>query len=319
MSSIYDWLKAEIEAGTFESGCRLPDHADLGADGDGWVPGAYESLLMRSTYSIRRSSIQNFLLARKVRKQILDPSEQNEKAEETALLKSGALAAVDPLISFLYSMKTDKAKMRDEALRLASTSRKRELVKVGIALLGACGDENEEWIEGDKEVLLTLARHEEFTFYAAPALRARVGADKVNEYLLPLCDLVDGWGKTAILYELNYEKTPAGTPAIEYLLRRGCKNRLGLALNANLCATKGRLAEKLEELCAEDASLPDGELWTGICDVMEGLTAFDGIHDSLNDYKFGIRARDAFATLIGARTELTQIDPRGEEILQRMR
>ena len=372
MSSIYEWLKTEIAAGTLESDCRLPDHADLGPDAEGWVPGAYESLLMRSTQSLRRSSFQNFLLALKVRKQILDPSEKNAEKEEAALLKSGALAVVDPLISFLFSLKTDKAKMHAEAVRLATGSTKRELVKVGIALLGVCGGNGAgggsvaeaagAGADGaadagnapnpagaahceDIDVLLTLARHEEFTFYAAPALRALAGPDKVNSLLLPLCRLVDGWGKTAILYELNYTPAATGTEAAgtdatgtdaagtevaqadneyraekvyDYLLRHGCENRLGPALNANLCATKGRLAGKLESICAGE-TVPDRELWTGICEIMWGLTAFDGVNDSLNDYKSGIRARDAFASLVKTRPELAELDSRGEEIVRRMR
>ena len=355
--TIYEWITNEIATGAFESNCRLPDHADLGEPGgESWVPGAYESLLMRSNYSIRRYAIQNYLLARKVRKQMLKPSEKHREAEEKALLKAGALAVVDPLISFLFAMRTDKAAMRAEARRLALGTGKRELVKVGIALLGVCGEVGDNGVAGDSDaavggeigvsdaagtaaadnalapsdldLILTLSRHEEFTFYGAPATRALVGAAKVNDVLLPLADLLDGWGKTAILYELNYDKALADAdvsgvnPASDYLLRRGCKNRLGPALNANLCATKGRLSDTLEQLVAaagEGATLPDQELFTGICEIMWGLTEFDGVHDSLNDYKYGITARGAFKDLLDARPELCELDSRAGTILERMR
>lgn len=317
MSPIYEWIKSRIDSGTFESDSRLPDHADLGYDGANWIPGAYESLLMRSTYSIRRYPLQNYMLARKVRKQMLRPSDANREKEETALLKTGALAVVDPVISFLFRMKTDKEAMRTEALRLAAGSDKRELVKVGIALLGMCGHEE------DLDLLLTLSRHEEFTFFGAPAVRALVGSERVNGALMPLLDLLDGWGKTAVLYELNYDRSavPDGAdvnPAPGYLLRRGCANRLGLALNANICATKGELARALEDIAASDA-LPDAELYKGICDIMWGLTEFDGEHDSINDYKNGIAARNAFKQLVETRPALKELDARGEEIVERMR
>ncbi len=311
--SIYSWILARQADGGFASDVNLPDHDDLGPDGGAaWVPGAYEALLMRSDYSIRRYAFQNYLLARKVKKQITKPSDANREAAETALRKTGAIAVVDPLASFLISMRTDRNAARSEAMRLAAESGKRELVKVGIALLGVFGSAE------DIPVIETLSSHEEFTFYGAPAIRALAGAEKVNGILLPLCDRLDGWGKTAILYELNYSGENGGT-ASDYLLRRGCANRLGTEINANLCATKGRLSEKLEELCAPDAELPDGELFRGICDIMWGLTVFDGVHDSINDYKHGINARSCFKELVESKPVLCETDGRAAAIIERMR
>ncbi len=309
--SIYKWLRLSQAEDAYESNCPLPDHADLGENANAWVPGAYEALLMRSDYSISRFALLNYLLARTVRKQMLTPSPANQAREEAKLLKTGALATVDPLISHLSRMNVPRDAMRTEALRLACESSKRELVKVGMALLGQSGEPS------DAEILLTLGRHEEFTFFAAPALRALLGADAVNDALLPLADQVDGWGKTAILYELNYSLE--GSAAPEYLLRRGCANRLGPALNANLCATKGQLAERLEAILAVDSSPLDAELCVGICEILWGLTEFDGIHDSLNDYKHGIAARNAFVKLMKERPEVFSADARAAEIVERMK
>ena len=322
--SIYKWLQLEQAGSAYESNCPLPDHADLGDNAGAWVPGAYEALLMRSDYSISRFALLNYLLARTVRKQMLTSSPANQAKEEAKLLKTGALATVDPLISHLSRMNVPRDAMRTEALRLACETSKRELVKVGMALLGQSGEPS------DAEILLTLGRHEEFTFFAAPALRALLGADAVNDALLPLADQVDGWGKTAILYELNYSLE--GSAAPEYLLRRGCANRLGPALNANLCATKGQLAERLEAILADEggeggtaenaagAAAPlDAELCTGICEILWGLTEFDGVHDSLNDYKHGIAARNAFVQLMKERPEVFAADDRAAEIVERMK
>ena len=327
--SIYKWLQLAQADGAYESNCPLPDHADLGDNADAWVPGAYEALLMRSDYSISRFALLNYLLARTVRKQMLTPSPANQAKEEAKLLKTGALAIVDPLISHLSRMNVPRDAMRTEALRLACESNKRELVKVGMALLGQSGEPS------DAEILLTLGRHEEFTFFAAPALRALLGADEVNNALLPLADQVDGWGKTAVLYELNYSLE--GSAAPEYLLRRGCANRLGPALNSNLCATKGQLAERLEailaarnpgaagdegstaEIAADAAAPIDAELCIGICEILWGLTEFDGVHDSLNDYKHGIAARNAFVQFMKERPEVFAADDRAAEIVNRMK
>ena len=290
--SIYKWLQLEQAGSGYESNCPLPDHADLGDNAGAWVPGAYEALLMRSDYSISRFALLNYLLARTVRKQMLTSSPANQAKEEAKLLKTGALATVDPLISHLSRMNVPRDAMRTEALRLACETSKRELVKVGMALLGQSGEP--------------------------------------SDALLPLADQVDGWGKTAILYELNYSLE--GSAAPEYLLRRGCANRLGPALNANLCATKGQLAERLEAILADEggeggtaenaagAAAPlDAELCTGICEILWGLTEFDGVHDSLNDYKHGIAARNAFVQLMKERPEVFAADDRAAEIVERMK
>ena len=50
-----------------------------------------------------------------------------------------------------------------------------------------------------------------------------------------------------------------------------------------------------------------------------GLLAFDGVHDSINDYKHGNRARVSFVVLTQKYRELAFMDERTEEILKRMR
>jgi len=304
--SIYSWIRDNSPA----SDAPLPDHGDLGENGGQWVPGAYESLLMRSDYSIRRPALLNLSLALKARKQMKQPSDAHAAAFESAVLGAGgAISVVDPLISFLYKLRVDREKARTEALRLATESDKRELVKTGIALLGVYGNAAE-----DVPVLEVLAAHEEFTFFCAPAIHTLCGEEGVNAVLLPLARRLDGWGKTAILYELNYEAPEAR----EFCLLEGCRNRLGTAENANVCATKGGLSECLSGLLEGD-NPPDPALFAGICDIFEGLTAYDGQHDSLNDYKHGNAARAAFAELLKKYPSLKETDPRAEKLLEKMR
>ncbi len=305
--TIYDFLTVNKPEG-YSSCCALPDHALLGAAGNDWVAGAFEGMMMRSLYSIRRQAMMNYLLARKVRRQIVKPSEENRAAMHKALIKASALPVVDPLISFLTGFHLDREAVAAEARHLATETEHRELVKVGIALLGSFGK-----MEDIDTILLPLGRHEEFTFYVAPAVKALLGDDR-NRVLLPLADEVDGWGRLAVLYELNFTD-----PAVkDYLLRYGCRNCLGLEEAANLCATKGDLAGMLDMLVAAE-DLPDADLYRGICDIFMGLLAFDGVHDSINDYKHGHRARVSFVVLTQKFRELAQWDPRTEEILKKMR
>lgn len=305
--TIYDFLTVNKPEG-YTSCCALPDHALLGAAGDDWVAGAYEGMIMRSLYSIRRQAVMNYLLARKVRKQIVRPCQKHREAMHRALVKTSALPIVDPLISYLSGFGLEREAVRGEALHLATQTEHRELTKVGIALLGTFGKK-----EDIETILLPLGRHEEFTFYVAPAIKALLADDR-NRVLLPLAEEVDGWGRLAVLYELHFTD-----PAVkDYLLRYGCRNRLGFEEAANLCATKGDLMGTLDRLLEQDA-MPDGELYRGICDIFTGLLAFDGVHDSLNDYKYGHRARIAFVCLTEAHRELVLMDPRTEGILKRMR
>lgn len=305
--TIYDFLTVNKPEG-YRSDCALPDHALLGDAGATWVAGAYEGMIMRSLYSIRRQAMMNYLLARKVRKQIVKPSPENRVAMEKALMKASALPIVDPLISFLTGFHLDREAVAAEARHLATETEHRELVKVGIALLGSFGK-----MEDIDTILLPLGRHEEFTFYVAPAVKALLGDDR-NRVLLPLADEVDGWGRLAVLYELHFTDPEVKS----YLLCYGCRNRLGLEEAANLCATKGDLADMLDMLVSGD-TLPDPELYHGICDILMGLLAFDGVHDSINDYKHGNRARVSFVVLTQKYRELAFMDERTEEILKRMR
>lgn len=305
--TIYDFLTVNKPEG-YTSNCALPDHALLGEAGDAWVAGAFEGMMMRSLYSIRRQALMNYWLARKVRKQIVKPCEENRASMHRALVKASALPIVDPLISYLAGFHLDREAVAAEARHLATETHHRELTKVGIALLGTFGK-----MEDVASILLPLGRHEEFTFYAAPAIRALLKKDR-NTVLLSLAEEVDGWGRLAALYELDFSDSEVK----EYLLRRGCRNRLGFEEAANLCSTKGDLIGTLDRLL-EQGALPDGELYRGICDIFTGLLAFDGVHDSLNDYKYGHRARIAFLCLTQTHRELALMDPRTEEILKRMR
>ncbi len=305
--TIYDFLTVNKPEG-YISSCALPDHALLGEAGASWVAGAYEGMMMRSLYSIRRQAVLNYLLARKVRKQIVKPCQEHRDAMHRALVKASALPIVDPLISYLSGFHLDREAVAAEARHLATETEHRELVKVGIALLGSFGKK-----EDIESILLPLGRHEEFTFYVAPAVKALLGDDR-KSVLLPLAEEVDGWGRLAVLYELDFSDSKVK----DYLLRYGCRNRLGFEEAANLCATKGDLMGTLDRLL-EQGAMPDGELYRGICDIFTGLLAFDGVHDSLNDYKYGHRASIAFVCLTESHRELVLMDPRTEDILKRMR
>src|SRR5699024_7633573 len=100
------------------------------------------------------------------------------------LRTSSAITLADPLLARLRG--EPRPGVVALGRHLATRSGHREPVKVGIALLGL-GPE-----PADRDVLHTLARHEEFTLYCAVAL-ANTATDREGE-LWRVAQLVDGWG-----------------------------------------------------------------------------------------------------------------------------
>lgn len=312
--NILPWLIAEQATPEYKSDCRLPDHGELDAAGcENWVAGAYEGTIMRTMQSIGRPALMNYFFAKKVNRQIKNPSDRHREAEEKAIMKNSALVVCDPLVSFLTAFKTDPEQCRREGLRLAGETAHRELVKTGIALLGVFGSE-----EDIESVLLPLGKHEEFTFYACPAINAILGRNpenrrKKNDIIMDLARSTDGWGRLAAICNLDYELDV--TPG--FLLRSGARNRLGEHEAANICATKGNLYDYLKNI-KESGVLPDSGMISGICDILTGLTLFDGIHDSINDYKYGREVRALWKELLSEHPEMNETDRRCEIILGKM-
>lgn len=288
MNSIYETIKAAIDADTiFSEPPTLPDAGDIQLrDGERWVPGAYEATVLRSDFRIKQHVWVNFRIAGTVKKASEQPSADHLKKAEAQIVKYSALSIADPVLSFLVSLKADKAKLRKIALKLATESKKRESVKFAIVLLGYCGQEE------DARILRDLSSHEEFTFYGAVALKNILPAEEAQRQLLSLASRLHGWGKIAILYELDYENPEIRHWALAY----GCENQIGLSYLANVCAIKGKLLDELETLAAED-KIPEEDLFDGICNIFRGLLENDPKNDGIYEYPDAKAAAAAFRTL----------------------
>ncbi len=291
MGSIYSFLVEQADsAGYLPTGFReLPDQQDLMLQwGEKWIPGAFEGTLLRSNYSLKQHLLINFYLSRIVRKQIRSSSPASRTRTCEKLIKYSAISIVDPLLSFLSSSRIDLKQMRREALWLVQNTEKRELVKIGIALLGQCGKEE------DIPLLRLLGSMEEFTLFAAVAAKNILGnPEEANAFLMTLAERLEGWGKIAILYELDYELPDAR----EWVLRKGCGNTVGLSYLANVCATKGRLADKLDGLL-ENPDEFDEELYQNTCDIFQGLLEDHPENDGISQYRDAQRAAFAFLKLV---------------------
>jgi hypothetical protein len=181
-------------------------------------------------------------------------------AERDRLLGEGpALDIVDALISQLAGKETPVPPLQSIAHELATRSRDRDRVKIGIALLGATGATSHE------DVVMTLGRHDEFTLYAAVALD-----NMLQDPQLALWDLarhVEGWGRIQAVERM----VPATRVEVQRWLRtEGFSNSVMPEYLALIAAREGKLLAALER-----HALPAEEL-TAACDLISVLIE---IHD----------------------------------------
>ena len=310
--SIYEFLKEKNPEDTASGSCPLPDSGDLYLRADEvWVPGAFEGILLRTDMRIKQHLLINYRIAGAVRRQALRPSKARLAKLEKLLSKYSAISLADPLCSIcvaigLVSSSEKKEALRRLALDLALHGDKREPVKIGIALLGICGNPD------DAELVKPLGLHNEFTLYAAGTAVRLLEPPARGAYLLELAEHVHGWGKISVLYELDYSDPATCLWAIKH----GCENTVGLSYLSNVCATKGKMADVLSELReGRFSTAEERELFHGICDIFTGLLHPEAGNDGLSEYADARCAAERFTALCAERPELAASDGRVPEIL----
>lgn len=143
----------------------------------------------------------------------------------------------------------------DYACRLTFESSDKELVKIGIALMGMLDTEGEDEITTD---LLTIAAFDEFTLYVVIALQNRSDTD---DLVWQIARTVHGWGKIHAVERLE----PSSQEIREWILRSGIDNDVMNAYLALIVAEKGRLIEALRMENIDD------ELFKSVVEIMEAL------------------------------------------------
>lgn len=277
MSSVFETIKENPKA-------VLPDQDKIQlADGQVWVPGAYEGTLLRSSFDIKQHVWTNWVCSKKVRLFILEPSDENMKTVEDMAVKYSAISLSDPVISFLSRSRLPEDRISKAGLRLLKESSSREAVKLGIALLGRTHD-----IDAAKDVE-TASYCEEFTLYGAVSLKNMLPQDDADEALMRIAQKVSGWGKISLMYELNYEKEDIRAWIVKY----GCENDIGLPYLANVCAIKGKMASYMENLEKLDA-----DEFKGICNIFRGLLNAGKDNDGIYEYPEAVKATRLFRELI---------------------
>ncbi len=155
---------------------------------------------------------------------------------------------------------------------LATRAPDREPVKVGIGLLGVACDQQV------LDIIMNLGRHDEFTLYAAVAVRHII--EFPDAVLMELGQHVDGWGRVQVIERLEGTTNP---DVRRWMLRQGYKTSVMIEYTAYTCATTGAL---LDELSRNDV---DDEVFAAATDLLEALIEGGGTRD-MRDYEEGFDA-----------------------------
>ncbi len=177
--------------------------------------------------------------------------------------------------------------LRDGARWLVGTATHNEPLKLGILLLGSTGTRE------DVEPLLTLARHDEFTLYAAVAA-GNLLPDPTDVWWT-MARNVHGWGKIHVVERLS-RRVDDRPDVQDWLIRHGCENTVMPEYLACLCARGGRLAQALE------AGRADDELLDGACLIFRALVS-EGPAEGLDAYEDGVAAARALAGQLEGRCD----------------
>ena len=272
-SSIYAHIAGHVPPsgpGLTPGGELLPDEP-APIKGLRWAPGALDGVFSTHTQGEaqpERVETTFGLIAGAVRgDRPTDPA--TVASFEEALGEDSLLSVVDPLLEQIVASDLPPAGIEALGRTLALTSGTRNAVKLGIALIGIVPGSS------DRELLMTLGRHDEFTLYAAIALARR--SDDAETALWDLARVVDGWGRVQVVRRLEGTQRP---DIRDWILRTGFRNTIMDEYLAWTAATTGGLVAALE------APEPDDEVLVAACDIVSALIAGGPARD-IDDYRGG--------------------------------
>ncbi|WP_322936739.1 hypothetical protein [Nocardioides bizhenqiangii] len=282
--SIYEFLRDHLdEAGRLsDPDLRLPDEK-TDTSGLRWAPGAMDGVLGHHAGSADSDQAQ--AVADAIVKASRRPTKRRLRDLYRAVDTDGVLEYVDAAIELVAQAGADPTRVHDVGRWLATTGSNRSAVKVGIALIGVSG------LDRDVDVVRVLGAHEEFTLFAAVALKN--GLDDPDSELWALAAAVDGWGRIHCVEQLRDTDDPA---IRSWILREGFRNSVMYEYLAHIAATTGDLLSALR------AEAPDRELLTAAGEIIEALVQ-GGPAQDLEDYTEGADAVEAYLSHMATRAE----------------
>ncbi len=280
--SIYQHILAKIRSGQpglGEEGELLPDDEIVKGDNRfRWAPGALDGVFGHhgggtAAADAARKILESFrALAKKA---------NDDRADSlySMLVEHSALGYVDHLLETVVADDDlDAERLQTIARWVATGAADREPIKCAIALLGVFqGGE-------DRDLLLTLGRHEEFTLFASVALKN--SGDDPELSLWALACLVTGWGRIQIIQRLAETKDEQ---IKAWMLREGYRNDIMEEYTALICARTGDLLSALRKL------QPDEKLLKGAGSLLTTLIrGRGGPSEGIESYVDGAEATELY-------------------------
>jgi hypothetical protein len=268
--SIYDHIRSHLPVqgpGLTPGGETLPDEPDQEGPVR-WAPGAYDGV---GTHHMGQSS--DPVVVTEIAHLIQEAGNGGDGfgVLERRLREIEPISFVDPLMRTVATSRPDTRRLMAVGKRLAKTSSSRNSVKVGIVLMGMLRRSN-------RDVFMTLGRHDEFTLYSAVALANT--EEEPEQALWHLAQLVQGWGRVHAVERLKDTTRP---DIRDWILRSGFRNQVMNEYLAYIAATTGGLLRALE------VERPDEELLNAACDIISSLIV-GGPAENIDDYEDAPRA-----------------------------
>lgn len=274
--------------GLKEGGEELPDEQLVRGDsGIGWTAGALDGVFGNhgGPDEVAANKARETLQA--IRNLTRKASDKNADRLYSLLVGGSSLTIVDPLLEAITSSDDlDHERLQTVALWLAMEAADREAVKIAIAILGLYRG------SGNRDVLMTLGKHEEFTLYAVVALQNT--QDDWENALWQLAQHVRGWGRIHIIERLSETEDEY---IKDWMLREGYQNEIMYEYTALICAQTGGLLAALQKLAADD------ELLKGAGQILSTLISGrgGGPAEGIESYRDGAAATESYLRLISGR------------------
>ncbi len=338
MESIYELIRSNLIGGEklpndfnilrIAAGEDYPppdDGEDRRTTADGVTQGEFDAVVARLPKNISQHLLVNFFTAVVLKRGIKAYDEMTvgsldgKKLDAARKIVASAVAAsekyetitiADKVLSQLVNLKTDRKKTANFGKYLATTGQSVPAVKLGIAMTGSFGDPD------DEEIIMTLGRCEEFTYFAVKALSVLIkDSSAFVDRCMELVKVTGGWGKLSAILELP-DKIEDGEHR-RWLLTHGADSLLGLYPQAAECAVKGGLGGFLGD-CIEDKTVLDAETACGICNIIEGLFQAENVKgwDAFNEVPDIGTVLSSFAYCV--KCGVFQNDERAETLLAKL-
>ncbi len=234
---------------------------------------------------------QTARLFRALERAVTRGSEDDRATLYRLMVQHPAVDHAEALAARVESSSLDREPVAELARWLLNAAADREPAKYALILLALCGAHR------DAELVMTFARHDEFTMFAASAIE-RVSDDPLAAELA-MAEQVHGWGKISLV-ERVAERGGDRADVRDWLLRRGCPNAVMDEYLGYACASAGRLHEALA------AETIDAELRASACTIVNALVIGGPARD-IHDYEHGAEAIEHLLRHIEGTTDLREL------------